>query len=291
MIQRLSEILFFFFGCSPRNTDTWTTSCLRTTPLPTASWTSGGRPAVSGWATCTAGSPSTKTSRWASGPRLPPSTSLHRWTACFPPDPDYFLSSAAGTAVQPVVVGNLLLPALLQNATQNSLELVDDPKAAAVDEIAAKLGLCKVCIGFLVPFLHLTLILQRLTPCLWRSGGLDLFRPAVRRHEDRNCPLHQEQGGDVAPPSSSASSHWTCYFLSCSPLPLVAVRIPTTWAQKSASQPAISRTFIQTRADSLGTAILAPNLWLYWRLVGFVLLLGGGHFQFSIFFVVPNLMV
>uniref|UniRef100_A0A8C9ZZ46 Nuclear protein localization protein 4 homolog n=1 Tax=Sander lucioperca TaxID=283035 RepID=A0A8C9ZZ46_SANLU len=31
-----------------------------------------------------------------------------------------------------------------QNATQNSLELVDDPKAAAVDEIAAKLGLCKV---------------------------------------------------------------------------------------------------------------------------------------------------
>uniref|UniRef100_A0A674NQ26 Nuclear protein localization protein 4 homolog n=1 Tax=Takifugu rubripes TaxID=31033 RepID=A0A674NQ26_TAKRU len=31
-----------------------------------------------------------------------------------------------------------------QNATQNSLELIDDPKAAAVDEIAAKLGLCKV---------------------------------------------------------------------------------------------------------------------------------------------------
>ncbi|XP_056285553.1 nuclear protein localization protein 4 homolog [Pseudoliparis swirei] len=31
-----------------------------------------------------------------------------------------------------------------QKATQNSLELVEDPKAAAVDEIAAKLGLCKV---------------------------------------------------------------------------------------------------------------------------------------------------
>uniref|UniRef100_A0AAQ6A536 Nuclear protein localization protein 4 homolog n=1 Tax=Amphiprion ocellaris TaxID=80972 RepID=A0AAQ6A536_AMPOC len=31
-----------------------------------------------------------------------------------------------------------------QNATQNSLELLEDPKAAAVDEIAAKLGLCKV---------------------------------------------------------------------------------------------------------------------------------------------------
>uniref|UniRef100_A0AAX7TW01 NPL4 homolog, ubiquitin recognition factor n=1 Tax=Astatotilapia calliptera TaxID=8154 RepID=A0AAX7TW01_ASTCA len=31
-----------------------------------------------------------------------------------------------------------------QNATQNSLELLDDPKAAAVDEIAAKLGMCKV---------------------------------------------------------------------------------------------------------------------------------------------------
>nr|XP_023672755.1 nuclear protein localization protein 4 homolog [Paramormyrops kingsleyae] len=31
-----------------------------------------------------------------------------------------------------------------QIGTQNSLELVDDPKAAAVEEIAAKLGLCKV---------------------------------------------------------------------------------------------------------------------------------------------------
>ncbi|XP_005805422.1 nuclear protein localization protein 4 homolog [Xiphophorus maculatus] len=31
-----------------------------------------------------------------------------------------------------------------QSATQNSLELLEDPKAAAVDEIAAKLGLCKV---------------------------------------------------------------------------------------------------------------------------------------------------
>lgn len=32
----------------------------------------------------------------------------------------------------------------LQIATQNSLELVDDPKAGAVEEIAAKLGLRKV---------------------------------------------------------------------------------------------------------------------------------------------------
>uniref|UniRef100_A0A3B3ZDT2 Nuclear protein localization protein 4 homolog n=1 Tax=Periophthalmus magnuspinnatus TaxID=409849 RepID=A0A3B3ZDT2_9GOBI len=31
-----------------------------------------------------------------------------------------------------------------QTATQNSLELLEDPKAAAVDEIASKLGLCKV---------------------------------------------------------------------------------------------------------------------------------------------------
>ena len=31
-----------------------------------------------------------------------------------------------------------------QIATQNSLELVEDPKAAAVEEIAAKLGLRKV---------------------------------------------------------------------------------------------------------------------------------------------------
>lgn len=36
---------------------------------------------------------------------------------------------------------------MFQNATQNSLELLDDPKAAAVDEIAAKLGLCKVVLG------------------------------------------------------------------------------------------------------------------------------------------------
>lgn len=33
---------------------------------------------------------------------------------------------------------------VFQSATQNSLELLEDPKAAAVDEIAAKLGLCKV---------------------------------------------------------------------------------------------------------------------------------------------------
>lgn len=39
---------------------------------------------------------------------------------------------------------------MFQNATQNSLELVDDPKAAAVDEIAAKLGLCKVGCLFLL---------------------------------------------------------------------------------------------------------------------------------------------
>lgn len=35
---------------------------------------------------------------------------------------------------------------LFQNATQNSLELIDDPKAEAVDETAAKLGLCKVAL-------------------------------------------------------------------------------------------------------------------------------------------------
>lgn len=31
-----------------------------------------------------------------------------------------------------------------QIGTQNSLELIDDPRAAAVEESAAKLGLCKV---------------------------------------------------------------------------------------------------------------------------------------------------
>lgn len=43
---------------------------------------------------------------------------------------------------------NLVVTHVFQNATQNSLELIDDPKAAAVDEIAAKLGLCKVGLHF-----------------------------------------------------------------------------------------------------------------------------------------------
>lgn len=42
----------------------------------------------------------------------------------------------------------LFFSAVFQNATQNSLELLDDPKAAAVDEIAAKLGMCKVGFDF-----------------------------------------------------------------------------------------------------------------------------------------------
>lgn len=42
---------------------------------------------------------------------------------------------------------------LLQIATQNSLELVEDPKAAAVEEIAAKLGLRKVGPPRLLPLL------------------------------------------------------------------------------------------------------------------------------------------
>lgn len=45
-----------------------------------------------------------------------------------------------------------LVPAVFQNASQNSLELVDDPKAAAVDEIAAKLGLTKVGLLLLALF-------------------------------------------------------------------------------------------------------------------------------------------
>ena len=69
-----SVIVLFY-----RNTDTWTTSCLRTTPPLIASWTSGGRLAASAWATCTAGTQSTRTSPWASGPRWQPSTSPHRW--------------------------------------------------------------------------------------------------------------------------------------------------------------------------------------------------------------------
>lgn len=43
---------------------------------------------------------------------------------------------------------------MFQNATQNSLELVDDPKAAAVDEIAAKLGLCKVGLHLCPPLFN-----------------------------------------------------------------------------------------------------------------------------------------
>lgn len=68
-----------FFLSSLRNTDMWTTSCLKTTPSLTAFWTSGGRRAVRGWDTCTAGTLSTKTSLWASGLRWLPSTNPCRW--------------------------------------------------------------------------------------------------------------------------------------------------------------------------------------------------------------------
>lgn len=43
---------------------------------------------------------------------------------------------------------------MFQNGAQNSLELMDDPKAAAVDEIAAKLGLCKVGLYEIIPHLQ-----------------------------------------------------------------------------------------------------------------------------------------
>ena len=67
-----------FFCSPPRNTDMWTILCLRTTRLLTVSWTSGGRRAVRGWGTCTAGTLSTKTSLWASELRWLPSTSRRR---------------------------------------------------------------------------------------------------------------------------------------------------------------------------------------------------------------------
>lgn len=46
---------------------------------------------------------------------------------------------------------------MFQNATQNSLELIDDPKAEAVDEIAAKLGLCKVALFKIVLVIYIVL--------------------------------------------------------------------------------------------------------------------------------------
>lgn len=69
----------------------------------------------------------------------------------------------------------------------------------------------RCAVGWLVQFLCLTLIQQCLIPCPWHLGGLDLFWPAVRRHKNRNCPLHQKQGEDVAA-SSWTSFHWTCDF-------------------------------------------------------------------------------
>lgn len=66
--------LFFF-----RNTDMWTTSCLKTTPSQIAFWTFGGKRVARGWAICMAGTPSTKTSLWASELRLLPSMSPPRW--------------------------------------------------------------------------------------------------------------------------------------------------------------------------------------------------------------------
>lgn len=177
-----------------RNTDTWTTSCLRTTPSPTASWTFGARRAARGWATCSAGTRSTKTSRWASAPRWPPSTSLRRLSKNKPQVASscFELKFAASVTES----SRALVLRLVQNATQNSLELLEDPKAAAVDEIAAKLGLRKVgclfspldaCASLAVRFspFHTEIVL---------AAGLDFLRPDLRGHQDRDRPLHQKPG-------------------------------------------------------------------------------------------------
>lgn len=50
---------------------------------------------------------------------------------------------------------------MFQNGAQNSLELIDDPKAAAVDEIAAKLGLCKVSLFEIVSLQYMQNILGK----------------------------------------------------------------------------------------------------------------------------------
>lgn len=120
-----------------RNTDMWTTSCLKTTPSQIAFWTFGGKRAARGWDTCTAGTRSTKTSLWVSEPRWLPSTSPHRWESQPTRPPPLQDEGKLFLCVTKPLYG-------LQTANQNSLELLEDPKAAAVDEIAAKLGLCKV---------------------------------------------------------------------------------------------------------------------------------------------------
>lgn len=48
--------------------------------------------------------------------------------------------------------GECFLYVWFQIGTQNSLELIDDPRAAAVEEVAAKLGLRKVTPVLLLNF-------------------------------------------------------------------------------------------------------------------------------------------
>lgn len=155
----------------------WTTSCLRTTPLLTASWTSGGRQAVRGWVTCTGGTRSTQTSPWASGQRWLPSTNPHRWdiptrvsalieVPCAYPSGNEWSPHWALVLMQFFSAG-------FQNATQNCLELLEDPKAAAVDEIAAKLGMCKVGSSLLMLFFDFVLlsclhVVRNVCVCVWK---------------------------------------------------------------------------------------------------------------------------
>lgn len=90
---------------------------------------------------------------------------------------------------------------LVQNATQNSLELLEDPKAAAVDEIAAKLGLRKVGCLFSPrrwrPLVACASLAVRFSPFhteIVLAAGLDFLRPDLRGHQDRDRPLHQKPG-------------------------------------------------------------------------------------------------
>lgn len=116
-----------------------------------------------------------------------------------------------------------------QIGTQNSLELIDDPRAAAVEEIAAKLGLRKVTPVPTLYFCHRNKVLTYSSvsiysndislhrcrfssvyllhfPCLrvvdgnyflTLLGGVDLHRPAVGGYKNRHSALHQKQGKTI----------------------------------------------------------------------------------------------
>lgn len=93
-----------------------------------------------------------------------------------------------------------------------------------------------------------------------RIGTVRYTRNKVRKESNRTRPVQQ-----TSTLPSKLLCNWPHFLF---------VRIPTTWAQRNASQPDTSRIFIQTLADSLEMGTLAQSLWLWLQQVHSCLLWG-----------------